>query len=70
MSLWSITSIEQSEEKYVAEEVPSLEPIFKFSNITTNTDEECRLAGEKVRSLAYNRHQYVREHLVDPVTDT
>lgn len=60
MALWSITPFEQSDGVHVAEEVPSLDPIFKFSNLAVDKDEEYRQAGEKVRSLAYNRHQYVR----------
>ena len=58
MALWSISSLENSNGSYLAEEVPSMEPIFTFSNIPTETTETLSLAGERVRSLAYNNHYY------------
>ena len=58
MALWSISSLEDSSNGYLAEEVPTMEPIFKFSNISTETTEALALAGERVRSLAYNSCNY------------
>lgn len=58
MALWSIAGMEDSRERCLAEDVPSLEPIFRFANLNDNM-ESCTLAGERVRSLAYNKKNYV-----------
>lgn len=63
MALWSIgnhsSDTKELEPKGIAECVPVLEPIFTFSNLpsdahTLTTNEE------RVRSLAYCYHNYVR----------
>ena len=58
MALWSTTSLEDSSNSYLAEEVPTMAPIFKFSNVSAETTEALALAGERVRSLAYNNWNY------------
>lgn len=44
----------------MAENVPSMEAIFRFSNLIADRSEDLQLAGERVRSLAYNKNTYVR----------
>ena len=58
MALWSISPLEESK-GHLAEEVPIMEPIFKLTNISTDSMKDYTLAGERVRSLTYNKYQYV-----------
>ncbi len=61
MALWSTTPFERLPEgETMAEDVPSMESIFRFSNLISDRAEDLQLAGERVRSLAYNKHNYVR----------
>ena len=63
MALWSVVSLDQSEDSDgeenspLAENVSKLEPIIKFSNLTSdvNVTSHC----ERVRNLAYSRDSYV-----------
>ena len=59
MALWSLSPMEDPRESHIAEDVPRMEAIFKFANVSADTMEEYQLAGERVRSLAYNKHKYV-----------
>jgi WD repeat-containing protein 40A len=62
MALWSVVSLDQSEDSDgeenspLAENVSKLEPIIKFSNLTSdvNVTSHC----ERVRNLAYSRDSY------------
>ena len=55
MALWSITE-DLHNERCMADNVPAMEPIFRFSNMLTD---QSYTHGERVRGLAYNRHCYV-----------
>ena len=55
MALWSISE-DWYNTRCIAENVPVMEPIFRFSNILADQN---HTAGERVRSLAYNRDGYV-----------
>lgn len=64
MALWSVSSLEscgedkgEDSEPVLAEDAKKLDPIIKFSNLMSdaNVTSHC----ERVRSLAYNKHNYV-----------
>ena len=59
MALWSVDSSDGSTDKSVlAEKPPKIEPIFQFSNLHSHTQSHST-SGERVRSLAYDKHNYV-----------
>lgn len=57
MALWSVDSSERNKNS-LAEEVAKIEPIFQFSNVTSHSHRRTT-SGERVRSLAYDKHNYV-----------
>lgn len=59
MALWSIDSPDGCPDKNVlAEKPPKIEPIFQFSNLHSHSQSRSS-SGERVRSLAYDKHNYV-----------
>ena len=56
MALWSISEDSFNRQCIIAEDVPVMKPIFRFPNILRDQN---HIAGERVRSLAYNSHGYV-----------
>lgn len=72
MALWSITTPTtlnnvkcsgKNELISLAECVPVMEPIFKFSNLLLEPHVLATHDGERVRSLAYNPNKYVSSEL-------
>ena len=65
MALWSVSTLEEHRgsngEGLLAEEVKSLEPIVKFSNLG---DTESTAQCERVRSIAYSKDTYVSEVII------
>lgn len=60
MALWSIDSSDVSTGKCaLAEDPPKIEPIFQFSNLHSHSQSRSSSSGERVRSLAYDKHNYV-----------
>ena len=57
MALWSIDSADRNQNA-LAEEVSQIEPIFQFSNLSSPSHRRST-SGERVRSLAYDKHNYV-----------
>lgn len=58
MALWSINGHPNSNDRTLAESVPVLEPVFTFSNLSSETH-TLTTNDERVRSLAYSHHSYV-----------
>lgn len=59
MALWSINGRPNSNDgTELAESVPVLEPVFTFSNLSSETH-TLTTNDERVRSLAYSHHSYV-----------
>lgn len=59
MALWSIDSSETSTDRQtLAEQPPKIEPVFQFSNLHSRSQTRSS-SGERVRSLAYDKHNYV-----------
>ena len=57
MALWSVdTTINHRDA--LAEDVAVIEPIFQFSNLNSHSHRR-NTSGERVRSLAYDKHNYV-----------
>ncbi len=68
MALWSVTSSSVCESDTevsvtLAECVPFMEPIFHFSNLSTEPH-TLASASERVRSLAYNSNNYVSSPII------
>lgn len=59
MALWSVDSTDKNK-NVLAEEISQMDPIFQFSNLNSQSHRRNN-SGERVRSLAYDKHNYVRQ---------
>lgn len=57
MALWSVDATINKKDT-LAEDVAVLEPIFQFSNLNSHSRRR-NTSGDRVRSLAYDKHNYV-----------
>lgn len=57
MALWSVDATDNSRDT-LAEDTSIIEPIFQFSNLNSHSHQR-NTSGERVRSLAYDKHNYV-----------
>ena len=55
MALWTVSSLTERL-PCLAENAPRIEPVFRFSNTGTDSDDP---DGERVRSLAYHSSSHV-----------
>ena len=58
MALWSIDASDSFDRNVLAEDPPKIEPIFQFSNLHSHSQGRS-MSGERVRSLAFDKHNYV-----------
>ena len=58
MALWSVSAHSSMQDGQLAEDVPVIEPIFTFSNLSSEAH-TLTTNEERVRSLAYCHHNYV-----------
>ena len=68
MALWSIDASDGLDRNMLAEEPPKMEPIFQFSNLHSHSQGRST-SGERVRSLAYDKHNYVSPGIVPIVSN-
>lgn len=67
MALWSVDSTDKNK-NVLAEEISQMDPIFQFSNLNSQSHRRNN-SGERVRSLAYDKHNYLLGSLQsNPVT--